>query len=305
MRHSLIRTILAVVSAFIMVSFLVACGPQEPEIKNVPVSGVSVSPASLSLVVGDTANLTAKVSPSDATSQTVTWSSSNQSVASVSNGTVTALQEGKTTITATAGGKSATCEVTVSAKVIPVTGISFEQASVSIPMGETANLIATVSPSDATDATVTWSSSDPSVATVDKGKVSAIKEGTATITATVGDKSATCEVTVTPDKETLTKLALMKIYDAMDGDNWIIDTYYGSSKWDLQSPLKDWCYVEWNERTGELKLHFWDSKYVKPIGLKGEFPDCFDELQSLTELRISNEPGITGTLPPSFNKLTK
>ncbi len=303
MRPSLIRTFQAVVSAVLMVSFLVACGPQEPEVKNVPVSGVSVSPASLSLVVGDTANLTAKVSPSDATSQTVTWSSSNQSVASVSNGTVTALQEGKTTITATAGGKSATCEVTVSAKVIPVTGISFEQASVSIPMGETANLIATVSPSDATDATVTWSSSDPSVATVDKGNVSAIKEGTATITATVGDKSATCEVTVTPDKETLTKLALMKIYDAMDGDNWFFSSYYGGEKWDLNIPLNHWCYVEWSKSTGELELWFGNVKDGESVGLKGKFPDCFDELQSLTELRISNEPGITGTLPPSFNKL--
>ena len=196
MRPSLIRTFQAVVSAVIMVSFLVACGPQEPEVKNVPVSGVSVSPASLSLVVGDTANLTAKVSPSDATSQTVTWSSSNQSVASVSNGTVTALQEGKTTITATAGGKSATCEVTVSAKVIPVTGISFEQASVSIPMGETANLIATVSPSDAPDRTVSWSSSNASVASVSSGVVKAVSEGNATVTASCGGKSATCAVTV-------------------------------------------------------------------------------------------------------------
>lgn len=280
-----------------------SCGPQEPEVVVVDVSEVSVSPTTLSLVAGDTANLTATVSPSNATDKTVRWSSSNSLVASVDNGKVTAVAEGSANITATAGGKSATCEVTVTAKIIPVTDISIEPASVSIEVGETTKLTAMVSPSDATNATVTWSSSDQTIATVDNGTVSAIKEGTAIITATAGDKSATCEVAVTPDKETLTKMALMKIYNAMDGDNWIIDTYYGSSKWDLQSPLKDWCYVEWNERTGELKLHFWDSKYAKPIGLKGEFPDCFDELPWLTVLEISNEPGITGTLPPSFSKL--
>ena len=293
----------AAVSAILMVSFLAACGPEEPVPTDVAVSSVSVSPATLSLVAGDTSNLTATVSPSNATDKTVRWSSSNSFVASVDNGKVTAVAEGSANITATAGGKSATCEVTVSAKIIPVTDISIEQASVSIEVGETTKLTAMVSPSDATNATVTWSSSDQTIATVDNGTVSAIKEGTAIITATAGDKSATCEVAVTPDKETLAKMALMKIYNAMDGDNWKIDTYYGSSKWDLQSPLKDWCYVEWNERTCELKLHFWESKYVKPIGLKGEFPDCFDELPWLTVLEISNEPGITGILPPSFNKL--
>ena len=152
-----------------------SCGPQEPEVVVVDVSEVSVSPTTLSLVAGDTANLTATVSPSNATDKTVRWSSSNSLVASVDNGKVTAVAEGSANITATAGGKSATCEVTVSAKIIPVTDISIEQASVSIEVGETTKLTAMVSPFDATNATVTWSSSDQTIATVDNGTVSAIK----------------------------------------------------------------------------------------------------------------------------------
>ena len=209
------RLFKAAVSAVLMVSLLAACGPQEPEIKDVPVSGVSVSPATLNLEAGGTASLTAKVSPSNATNQTVTWSSSDQLVATVSNGTVTAL-----------------------------------------------------------------------------------KEGTATITATVGDKSSTCTVTVTPNKEQLIKAGLLELYNAMDGSHWKLKT-----KWNANTPLKDWSYVEYDQSTGEVKLVFWDTTNGEPVGLKGEFPDCFDGWTWLTKLQISKEPGITGTLPPSFSKL--
>lgn len=85
----------------------------------VHVSSVSVSPTSLNLEVGDTGNLTATVMPVNATNKTVTWSSSNSSFASVSNGVVTAVAKGQATITATADGKSGTCVVTVTDKVIP------------------------------------------------------------------------------------------------------------------------------------------------------------------------------------------
>ena len=188
-------------------------------------------------------------------------------------------------------------------KVVSVTGISVSPKTLSIEPGGTANLTATVSPSNATDKTVTWSSSDQSVATVNNGTVSAVAEGTATITATVGGLSATCSVTVSPDMEALIKAALLKIYDAMDGKHWKTEDYNSRKAWKKQTPLENWSWVEWDKSTGDLKLIFWDTEKGEPIGLKGEFPDCFEELPWLTRLHISNEPGITGTLPPSFNKL--
>lgn len=81
--------------------------------------------------------------------------------------------------------------------VVPVSGITLDQTSLSLSVGESKTLTATVSPDNATDKTVNWSSSDPSVASVDAGgKVTAVKEGSATITAKSGGKTATCAVTV-------------------------------------------------------------------------------------------------------------
>ncbi len=100
------------------------------------------------------------------------------------------------TITAKAGDKTATCAITVVAT--PVTSITLDKTSASLKAGETVTLTATVNPSDATDKTVTWSTSDATVATVKDGVVTAIKVGSATITAQAGDKTATCAVTVKP-----------------------------------------------------------------------------------------------------------
>ena len=87
--------------------------------------------------------------------------------------------------------------MTVSKNVVAVTSIALNKTSLSLKEGESETLVATVSPDNATDKTVTWSSTNTSVATVDQsGRVTAIKEGTATITAKAGDKTATCAVTV-------------------------------------------------------------------------------------------------------------
>ena len=102
-----------------------SCDPKEdPE---VAVSVVSVSQTSLTLEPGGTANLTATVTPSNATDNTVWWSTSNQSVATVSNGTVTAVGEGTASIYAAAGGKTATCQVTVKWNVVNVTSVELDK----------------------------------------------------------------------------------------------------------------------------------------------------------------------------------
>ncbi|MDR1764039.1 MAG: Ig-like domain-containing protein [Dysgonamonadaceae bacterium] len=166
----------------------------------VSVSGVSVSPASVTLNVGQTQALTATVTPSDATNQNVTWSSSDESIATVSStGTVTAVAAGTATITVTTedGGYTATCTVTVNP--IAVTGVSVSPTSVTLSIGQTRALTATVTPSNAANKNVTWSSSNASVATVSSdGTVTAVAAGTATITVTTADGgyTATCTITV-------------------------------------------------------------------------------------------------------------
>ena len=162
----------------------------------VPVSGISVSPQSVTLDRGKSIQLTATVLPENATDKGVTWSSSNSDVASVSDGEVTAKSTGSAKIMATTkdGGKTAICEVSV---VVSVTGLSLEPNTLSLKKGESQSLNLTITPSDATDKTITWSSSTPSVASVEDGVVSALKGGTTTITATaVNGVSASCALSV-------------------------------------------------------------------------------------------------------------
>ena len=163
-------------------------------------TNVSLNAGSLQLTKGTSKTLTATVSPANATDKSVVWSSSNSSVAKVdSNGKVTAVGNGTATITAktTTGNKTASCTVTVS--TLP-SAVSLNKTTASLKKGETLTLSATVSPSDASNKSVVWSSSNTSVATVNSsGKVTAVGNGTATITAksTTGNKTATCKVTVT------------------------------------------------------------------------------------------------------------
>ena len=180
--------------------------------KVIDVSSITLSNTSIALTEQETFQLSATVNPSNATGKTVTWSSSNTAVATVSNnGLVTAVKEGSATITAKAGDKTATCTVTVSKKVIPVTSVSLNKTSLALTEQESFQLSATVSPDNASDKTVTWSSSNTAVATVsNNGLVTAVKEGSATITAKAGDKTATCAVTISKKVIPVTSVTLNK-----------------------------------------------------------------------------------------------
>ena len=168
--------------------------------KIIEVTSVSLDQTKLELTEGDIATLTATVNPSDATDKTLTWTSSDTSVASVSaNGEVKALKTGTAIITvSSANGKTATCVVTVAKKIIEVTSVSLDQTKLELTEGDTATLTATVNPADATDKTLTWTSSDSSVAAVSaNGEVKAIKAGSTTITvSSANGKNATCVVSV-------------------------------------------------------------------------------------------------------------
>ena len=163
----------------------------------VPVQSVGLNQTTLELKAGNTATLTATVSPESATDKTVTWTSDKPEIAAVEGGTVTAKAEGTAIITAKAGDKTATCTVTVTKADVAVESVTLDKTSLELKAGNTATLTATVSPESATDKTVTWTSDKPEIAAVEGGKVTAVSEGTAIITAKAGDKTATCTVTVT------------------------------------------------------------------------------------------------------------
>ena len=154
---------------------------------------------SMTLKVGGSGILEPTVSPTDADNPGVVWTSSNSLVATVSNGIVTAIGAGTATITATAAdgsGKSASCVVTVS-KVV-VESVTLSKSTLTLNVGGSSVLTATIEPSNAEDKNLVWTSSNSLVATVQNGAVTAVGPGTATIMVSTADGSetATCTVTV-------------------------------------------------------------------------------------------------------------
>jgi len=184
--------------------------PSTPSTPSKPISiavtGVTLNKGSTYTVVNGTEPLYAVVSPDDATNQDVTWSSNAPSVATVSaSGLITGVGVGTATVTVTTddGGKEAYCTIIVSASNTAVTGISLNNSSATINsingIGEKETLKTVISPNDATNQNVTWSSSNTDIATVSPGGlVTAVNGGTAIITVTTadGNKTASCTVTV-------------------------------------------------------------------------------------------------------------
>ena len=201
---------------------------------NVAVTGITLDQTTLELKEGQSATLSATITPENATDKTVTWSSSDETIATVSStGTVSAVKEGSATITVTTkdGNKTATCTVTVTkdTETVAVTSVSLDKTSLTLEKDQTAVLTATVAPDNATDKTVTWSSSEETVATVSSdGTVTAIGAGEATITVTTkdGNKTATCTVTVTKDTETVavTSVSLDKTSLTLEKDQTAVLT---------------------------------------------------------------------------------
>ena len=173
---------------------------------------ISLNKSSATLNRGETETLTVSYDPEDTSEDTtVTWESSATNVATVSNGTVTAVGPGTAVITATVGTHSKVCTITV---LVPIESVTVPDADFTLNRGATKTVSATVNPSDTTeDTTVTWTSSATNVATVDStGKVTAVSAGTATITATAGGKSDTVKVTVVvPITEFTASSATMEI----------------------------------------------------------------------------------------------
>ena len=170
--------------------------------KAVSVTEVALDKTELTLTEGETETLTATVRPDNADNRKVTWSSDKTDVATVDgDGKVTAVKAGEAVITVTTedGGKTASCTVTVKAKVVPVTGVDVKPWSVTIGANGTTKLTCTVAPSNATNRNVRWESDNPSVATVDSdGNVRAVSAGVAKVSAVTEDGGfrSGCTVTV-------------------------------------------------------------------------------------------------------------
>ena len=208
--------IAAALAALLAMTNFIGCKNDDDDDGDVDVTEVKITSTVTEVKVGETITLTAEVLPADATNKTVTWTSSDATVATVdSTGKVTGVAAGPATITAKAGEKTTTVEVTVKAAAtsggetttIAVTEVKITSTVKEVTAGEIITLTAEVSPADATNKTVTWTSSNESVATVDStGKVTGVAAGTATITAKAGEKTNAVDVTVKAAVAPSTKL---------------------------------------------------------------------------------------------------
>ena len=154
----------------------------------------TLSDSSLEMPVGGQATLRVTIKPTNATAAEVTWSSSNEAVATVTGGVVTGIAAGECDIIAISQSQRAVCHVVV--YDIPATGITISQETAKMEMGTQLTLTATVLPEDATDKTVTWLSDNEAVATVADGVVTAVGTGECNITAICGELQAICHVIV-------------------------------------------------------------------------------------------------------------
>lgn len=222
--------------------------------------GQAIYPTKLTLTgsstisVGEASEFTVGFEPTNTTYKTVTWSSSNDAIATVSNnGIVTGVKEGTVTITVT--GYNGTSNITASKEVtinkVYVSGVSITEGSSTIYTGDTTQLVAVVSPTNAYDKNVTWVSSDPAVASVNSnGLVSGVSQGSATITVTTvgtdssgNTKSATFNITVN-------KKSVSDIVDTISHDDTVGEIATGSS---------------WKEFTVTKNVSY----YIRSMGLSG------------------------------------
>ena len=203
------------------------------EIK-LPLESISLNKTEGTLNIGDSETLTVTYNPDDTTdNKDVTWMSSDENIATVKDGVITAVNKGTVTITATVGNKTATYKLEV--KDIPLISISLNKTEGTLNIGESETLTVTYNPTNTTDnKDVTWMSSDENIATVNNGVITAVNKGSATITATVGNKTATYKLTVTDDL-TLYKMTTQKGYKVQN--NFIHGFNIGDNINDIKTKL--------------------------------------------------------------------
>lgn len=184
----------------------------------IPTTGITLSPSDITLNVGDTSYVDAIITPSNADHKNITWrmgSGYTSSIITLGTHTdwanITAKAEGTETIYATTyDGQTDWCTVDVTTVITPATGVYLSSSSMTLKVGDTNTLTATVLPSNASNKGVSWSSSNSSIATVSAGTVTGVAPGTCTITVTTSDGgyTATCNVTVVSALTPVTSVSL-------------------------------------------------------------------------------------------------
>jgi len=202
-------------------------------------SSITLSEEAVTIEYLDSYQLTAEVSPGSALNKDVTWTSSDEDVATVYDGMITAWEAGTCTITAsTSNGKTATCTVTVTVEPYSVW---LNEYWVDLNVGDTLTLTADVYPEEATDKSVTWSTSDASVATVKDGVVIAVGEGDCEITATTSNGvSESCSVYVSAVEEptdptepsTPDNPGALNAYEEIVLGEWRLTYVWDNEKWE-------------------------------------------------------------------------
>ncbi len=170
--------------------------------KTIEVNNVGLDKSEMEMVAGDSYQFTVTIKPDNASDKTLSWSSSDENVATVDNtGKVTAVSEGKVTITVKTSNpaQSASCDITVKAASIPVTGVNIDSWIINLGVNETAAIAYTIQPDDATNKEVTFSSDNTDVVAVDsEGTLVGVSSGSAKVTVTTvdGGYSSVCTVNV-------------------------------------------------------------------------------------------------------------
>ena len=198
------------------------------ETKAVSVTGVSINKSSTTIVAGGTEQLSAVVSPSDATNKAVTWSSSDTTIATVNNGLVTAKATGNAVITVktSEGSYTATCNIEVLAKSVSVESVSLNYSTYEMEQSSQMILEATITPSNATNQNLIWESSNEEILIVESGLVKALREGSATVTVTTedGNYKATCSFNVTA----MADYYVLEKANSTTHENWEIASLLGA-----------------------------------------------------------------------------
>lgn len=278
-----------------------------------PVKKVTITPSSAQVTEGQKVTLKVNVSPANASNKKVTWKSNNTSIATVDgNGVVTGKKAGNATITATAAdgsGKSASATVNVKAKpvdpkpedpVIRVSGITLDKSSVEVKANAPAFTIkATVTPSNATDKTVTWKTSNASVADVNAGTVTVKAEGTATIIATAGDKTASCVVKV---------IGKTVAFDTTQGTEYVysLDKSAVSYQAQYQNKVRNITTKEVAEDIADIKdywtLYSDTDKSLEEIFNSSKCNTAIEKMQELNLGRLIEEDCKITVTSPAHNK---
>lgn len=164
-------------------------------------TGIKLSESEKTMTTGESFRLEYTIEPENTTNKEVEWESSDKTIATVNeNGEVTAIADGECTITVKVKGSDTSAKCVVKVNPIKVTGVTLNETTKSIEAGESFTLTATVSPENAKDKSIKWSSSDPNIAKVENGLVTALEKGTCNIIATTNDGNfkAQCAVNVLP-----------------------------------------------------------------------------------------------------------